>query len=280
MGQVLESSPIIYNNYAYSFMANTNVVENSNDRDLIIDSKLLKYSLSNASMETVCNFSDLSPRIGEGYVFSGNMLYFIGHDENPHRDDYGNITWTDVGGLDYLCSINLDNGDYKNYGNIYNVEDEFPSADVSGSSKILGVYNNTIYIGYSFLKDYNNISDWTLLNFEFNLDKKKITESELPYASFINNSTYVYYDKENDSTIVLDNDETFTISNYQADIYAPTYGGKMFTRDGFYNLTTGQKHTFSDETEYSLIAYYDNTYILRYNGASFVKLTEEELLAL
>ena len=163
LGMKLEPSPVMYDNYAYSFTANTKIIETPDGEELSINSSLQKVSLSNSEFETVCKFTDCTPRIREGYVLCNNLLYFIGYDENPHKDDYGGISYTNVGGEDYLCCINLDNGDYKNYGLICCVEDQYPTADTSGSAKLLGCYENKIYIGYSFLASEDG-DDWQLLS--------------------------------------------------------------------------------------------------------------------
>ena len=283
LGEQLEATPIMYNDYAYSFSANTQVIETPDGRELSISSKLRKVSLSNSEFEDVCKFTDCTPRIGEGYVLCDNLLYFIGHDENPHEDEYGNISYLSVGGKEYLCCINLENGDYKNYGLICYVEDKYPMADTSGSSKILGCYNKKIYIGYSFLKEESsadNSNKWQLLNYEFDLDTKTIKESELPYAAFIDDDFYVYYDKETESIVVLNNDKNYNIPDCVVDMYAPVYNGKMFTYDGFYDLSTLSKHDFpADDDKYKVITYYNGYYIITH-GSEFLKLTEEELLAL
>lgn len=280
LGMQLEPTPIMYNNYAYSFNANTQAIENPDGVELSINSSLQKVSLSNSEFKTVCKFTDCTPRIREGYLLCDNLLYFIGYDENPHKDDYGNISWLSVGGEDYLCCINLDNGDYKNYGLICYVEDQYPTADTSGSAKILGCYENKIYIGYSFLASEDD-DDWQLLSYEFDLDNKTIQESDLPYAAFINDDFYVYCDKETNITTILNHDKSYTIPDCRVDIYAPVYNGKMFTYHGFYDLATLSEHTFKtdDDLYYEVITYYNDCYILRY-GDKFLKLTEDELLSL
>lgn len=278
LSELLEPTPIMYNGYAYSFVTDTKIVEKSDGRELSINSKLQRVNMTNFEFEDFCEFSDCTPRIGEGYVLNDNLLYFIGHDENPHTNEYGDITWLSAGGNDYLCCINLDNSEFKNYGLICYVEDNYPTADNSSTAKILGYYNNKIYIGFSFLKDEQG--SWELLNFEFDVNSKSLTESELPYAAFINDNAYVYYDKKSNSTVVNYNNDIYNIKDCIVDIYAPVYNDKLFTRDGFYDLSKGIKHNFSEDAEYEVITYYDNSYVVMESSGNFIKLTEDELLAL
>ncbi len=272
----VDCAPVIYNNNAFFFISNADVVETKDERKLVIDSSLKKMNLSDFEIENVVSFSDVTVYNGEGCVLMNNYLYFVGCDENPNEDSYGNLSWSNVGGKNYLCCIDLDTGKYENLGLICDVEAEYPLADSTGTAKILGYYKGNICIGYSFKKEEEG--DWCLLSFKYDPETKKITENELPYASYIKDDTYVYC-KDNSLNAIIGDDE-YKFENCPQDIYTPVFNGKIFTRDSWYDLSDGSKHSLGEYIGCGVYAYYNDGYIIRNKNEKFIKLTEEELLAL
>lgn len=268
-------APVIYNDNAFFFVSNVDVVETKDERKLVIDSSLKKMNLSDFEIENVVSFNDVTVYNGEGCVLINNNLYFVGCDENPNEDSYGNLSWSNVGGKNYICCIDLDTGKYENLGLICDVEDEYPLADSTGTAKILGYYKGHICIGYSFMKEEGK---WSLLSFKYNPETKKITENELPYASYIKDDTYVYC-KDNSLIAIIGNDE-YKFENCPQDIYTPVFNEKIFTIDSWYDLSNGSEHSLGEYTGCGVYAYYNNGYIIQNKNNQFVKLTEEELLAL
>ena len=282
LANVVGTTPIFYNDSIYYFDYKANVKETTDDRIFYIESKLMKASLDSSETEVVCEFTDCTPN--DEYVLMDNALYFVGCDQNPQNDDYGNFTWSDVGGIDYLCSINLDTGKYINYGNICNVEDMYPAADSSSSSKILGCYKNKIYIGHSFLKEEpqaGKTNNWTLLNFEFDLKNQSIIKSNLPYPFYADNDTYVCYDREAKYFNVIYKDKELIIPSEHEIVNCTEFNGKLFMPSvgKWYDLSDCSEHSMGEYEGYDVIAYYDNSYILLYQGLT-AKITEEELLTL
>lgn len=283
--------PIFYNDYVYYFASNFGAVrETADGNEFYIESKLMKASLNSSSTETVCEFNDCVPRETGKYVLYGNELFFIGDNRGASADEYGNYDWGNTGGDFYLCSINLDTNEYINYGSVYEDDKQYDGAKNSRSSNINGIYNGTIYIAHAFVKDQSvdRLSDeyWTYVNFEFDLETKTWKESDLPYARFMNEDCYIYYDLNDKNVKVIYqekeysfdlgfNQMTFSSSN------ASELNGKLFfpSIGKWFDLSDSSEHSMGKYAEYDAVAYYDESYIL-INGGQQVKLSEEELYSL
>lgn len=283
-------APVLYNDFIYFFEYEADVCETTDGSEFYMESKLKKASLSSSETQTVCEFTDAVPRAGNGYILNGSELYFIAYDPDPYEDGYGGYSWASVGGRDYICSINLESGEYHNYGEVCYVENEYPSADNTASAKILGYYNGKMYIGYSFVKDYpdevtvDTELEWTLYNFTFDLETKELIESELPYSAFMNENSYAYYEDENHFT-VIDQGQTYHFEGIVNEVHVPVYNNKVFGLYSWFDLTDQSEHSlgkyaFSEDSEWELITYYNGYYIFKNPDCVFEKVSEEELLAL
>lgn len=286
----LGNTPVLYNQNVFFFTTKADVRETPDGSEFYMDTKLCKASLDSSAIKTVCTFHDAMPRDGEGYVLYGSELYFIAFDPDAKDDGFGGFPWSTSGGYDYLCSIDLDSGEYTNHGLICYVEDEYPSADNTATAKILGCDNEKLYIGYSFAKEYPQDYrgeydlDWVQYNFTFDFSEKEIKESSLPYAAYIDADTYVYYEDDAHFTVIRDG-EAQHLNGLVGEFYAPVFHGKVFGIWNWYDLSDGSEHSLgkyvtSDEDEWRCIAYYDGYYIFQRWNNEFVKLTEEELKAL
>lgn len=292
LSQVVGNAPIFYNDYVYYFTSNNGeIIETPDGRELFIESRLMKASLNSSETEIVCEFNDCAPTQGfPGYVLYGNELYFTADDLNPEEgiDGKGPGAWGNSGGYHFICSVNLDTGEYTNYGSIYDGDKEYDGADYSSGANISGVYNNTMYIAYNFVKDNEALQNgedlddiYTDLCFEFDFETKTWTESELPYSRYMNNDTYTYYSNEEkqlhviheNGELVVDSEYTITqMSEFNRKLFMP-YEGK------WYDLSDGSEHSMGEYTEYDVVGYHDDCYIL-IKGGKTAKLTEEELLVL
>lgn len=287
LAQNVGNKPIFYNNYIYYFESNGgNVRETSEGREFFIDSKLKKASLDSSEIEVVCEFNDCVPPDGyNGFVLQNGDLYFIGDDCNPVKDDYGGINWGNTGGYHYLCSINLDTGKYTNHGSIYDGDKEYEAAPYSSQGFISGVFNDKMFISYSFMKDLKELEDpesnFTVVNFEFDFSTKQWTKSTLPYSEFMTGNIYTYYDFESKKLIVIDNENKTEILFEYEPINFRIFNNKFFypLKQKWYDLSDLSEHTMGEYADYEAVGYYNNCYIL-VKGNNAVKLTEEELLAL
>ena len=287
----LGNTPVMYNNHAYFFGTKADVVEKKGKSEFHMESKLYRASLDSSTIEFICEFNDALVRDGEGYVLLGNKLYFIAFDPDAQDNGYGGFPWSTAGGYDYLCSIDLDSGNYTNHGLICYVEDEYPSADHTATAKILGCDNEQLYIGYSFAKWYPEHGDtgeedlqWEQYNFTFSFVTQELQQSNLPYAAYVDADYYIYYEDESHFT-VIQNGEARHFTGQISEISAPVYNGKIFGLQHWYDLADGSEHSLgkyivSDDDEWHCVAYYDGCYIFQQYTGTFEKLTEDELLSL
>ena len=284
-------NPVFYNDYVYFFSSNGgDVRETSDGREFYIDSYLKKASLDSSEIETVCKFN-YCPDVWDSYVVYNNELFFIVDDRGVTSDGYGAFSWGSSGGTFFLCSINLDNYEYKNYGSIYDGDKEYESSKYTRSSNITGVYDNKMYIEHSFVKDQsldsNSDDYWTFLNFEFDFETKTWKEAELPYTNYMNEDCYIYYDKESKNVKVIYQGKESEINpgidslmDFRLSQCSEFNGKVFFPGVGkWYDLSDSSEHSMGKYVEYEVIGYKDGSYIFLKGGAT-AKLTEEELLAL
>ena len=282
--------PIMYNDSIYFFESSCYVKENSNGRELIRDTKLMKTNLNSSSISVVCKFDDCCPtKSYDGYLLYDNFLYFVGDDMNPIKDDYGNLMFSNIGGVHYLCSINLINGEYKNHGSIYDGDKVFESASSTSTAHISGYYDGKMFIEYSFSdgsifnvdnsQHFEPLDYFTILNFEYDFDSEVMCISDLPHPSYMNEDTYVYSDYKNDTTTVIHQNNTYTIDDMDAGFYAREFNGNIFFYSCWYDLKTLTKHNMKKYEDYIPVAYYNNKYIFM-NGGRHKAFSESELLAL
>ncbi len=283
--------PVFYDGYVYYFASNGGAVKETSDGpEFYIDSSLMRASLDSSETETVCEFHDAVPKENGGYVLYNDELFFVADDRGANLDDFGNFDWGNSGGNFFLCSINLDTKEYKNYGSIYEKDKEYEGSEYSRSSNIYGIYNGKMYISHAFVKDQSVSPDsdeyWTFVNFEFDFETKTWVESELPPSRYMNEDCYIYYDYDdkNVKAIYQENEYEFelgfTAMDY-LDSRCSEFNGKLFfpSIGIWYDLTDMSEHSMGEYDEYDAVAYYDGSYIL-VNGAKTVKLSEEELLGL
>lgn len=297
LAQMVGNTPIFYNDYVYYFTSNGGDVKETPDgRDFFIDSKLWRASLDSSETEVVCEFTDCAPEEGyPDYVLYGNELYFTADDLNPTEglDGRGVGGWGTSGGYHFLCSINLDTGEYTNHGSIYDGDKQYDGAAYSSGADITGIYNDTMYLTYSFIKDNDVIQNtdhglpaFTCLYFEFDFETKTWKESTLQSGDMIyymSNDAYYYKDFDAKEThIVHPNGEIVLDVGEEAMSYGGTaHNGKFFfSAEGvWYDLSDGSEHSMGEYKEYDVVGYHDGCYILAKGGRT-AKITEEELLAL
>ncbi len=279
------NAPVLYNGYIYYFMSNPHVEEDSNGRKLVHDSMLMKASLDSSETEVFSKFSDSTPSatVNYGYQLVNNMLYFVGNDLNPTTDEYGVLSYSNSGGCHYLCSINLDTGEYKNYGSIYDGDKQYDFADNSSQANIGGWYNGKLYVVYGFIKEKppEDATDvYTFHNFEFAPETQTLTESSLPRASYMDNDTYVYCDKSKNEATVIDKGKTNTIPDCNASyVFTTICNNKLFTHDSWYDISDFSKHSLGKQSEFYSVTYYKEKYIF-IKGGKITSLSEDELLSL
>lgn len=286
-------TPILYGDYIYFFDSNNGDVRETPDgNEFYMDSMLKCVSMTTSEMEEIVYFDDCIPEYGyEGRFIIDNTLYFSGYDPEPVPDEYGNFFYGSAGGTHFLCSIDLDTGKYTNYGSIYDGDKQYEGAANSSTAKILGYYDSRLFIQYSFMKEKDGIEKiesgidardvFTVLNFEFDTATKTLKESELPPPSYMDDDTYVYSNYPENSSVVIDKGKTYNIDGVDVDLIGRSFNGKLFMYDCWYDITDGSKHSLGEYENWEILTVYDDCYIMiSDNRSKFVKLTEDELLAL
>lgn len=292
LARKIGNTPVFYNNYVYFFESNYGAVrETTNGQEFYIDSKLMKASLDSSEVDTVCEFHDAAPFNGDiALALNEDELFFVSDNCNPVKDDYGNYSWGNVGGIHYLSSVNLDTGVYTNYGSIYDGDKEYKGSEYSSSANIIGIYNNKLFINYAFIKDNDELQSienandlemlWTRINIEFDFRTKTLKESEMPFSLYVNNDIYTHYDYSTSSLKVNYKGTENDISCENPYFSLKECNGKLFfTEDSlFYDLDTMEKYDFGEYSKYDIMGYSDGNYIFA-NSRKAVKITEEELLS-
>ncbi len=281
--------PMITQDGIYFFKSNYGVKEEKNGkRNFYMNSELCKVSLESSEIETISNFKDCVPADTRGYVLHNNTIYFTADDMCPTLDEYGVISYSNIGGTHYLCSIELDSGKYTNYGSIYDGDKKLESARASSSAMIMGVYDEKLLVNYEFCKSYEDISEgiFTELMFEFDFDKKNLIESDIPTKPvFVDSDTIVYYDDSIKKCIIIDKSDEREL-DIEKVTCASVQNNKLFFRDDknqfalkWYDLSDLSEHNVKGMNCYMPVCMYNGSYILII-GDKTVKLTEEELLEL
>ena len=276
IAKIVGDTPMLTENGIYFFNTVVKVEElNSGERKQVINSKLCKVSLDSSEIEDVAEFHDCAPREYDGYVLYDNKIFFTADDLDPTEDEYGVIISQNVGGKHFICSIDLNNGEYINYGEIYSGE----NSEKDSAAIIEGLYDSKIIISYQYSLDPDSENN-NVLMFEFDPEKYTIKPIEMPMPSWVTADSITYYDDIKNKTVIMNKDET---KEYDITIgyVATTFNNKLFDCEngGWYDLNDMTKHNIKKYQNYMVIDYYDNCYIL-IQHTNTIKLTEEELLAL
>lgn len=289
VARIVGTCPIMLNKNIYYFEYNDDVIELKNsERKYHINSVFCKVSLDSSEVKKIVEFNDCVPNDSCGYLLYNNKIYFIGDNMNPQFDDYGSVTTSNIGGIHYLCSIDLNSGEYKNYGSIYDGDKEYEAANYSSAAEIMGLYNSKIIINYEFKKSFEDSSSpspWTEVIFEFDPETNVLSASNIPVKpSFVNENTVIYYDMKNKKTVIIKDNEKSEFNIFTGST-ASILNNKLFTNDKdsletiWYDLSDMSVHYVKNHIGFKAVSYYDNCYILTL-GNETIKLTEEELLEL
>lgn len=197
---------VIYNDCIYFFTAESAIEGEGKNTEYKILSMLNRCSLETGEIEELLEIPDLYCTYSVNMVLNGNMLYFTGSNGAYQFEDG---TWMDAGlGKQYLCSINLKNNTFENYGlindnkyvsnNVIITENSINA--VSDQVVISGVFNGEIYLYYQYVKDKNIVInaiennsdiDWEYEVKKFNSKDKSISIVTEQPPICLNNDWYV-----------------------------------------------------------------------------------------
>ncbi|MCM1219641.1 MAG: hypothetical protein NC548_34610, partial [Lachnospiraceae bacterium] len=294
IGKSIGDCPIIYDNYIYFFKSSQQIEEIGNgERELKINSKLCRASIDTSAIEDIVEFYDCVPRDYDGWLINDNIVWFTADDMNPVSDEYGNITYGNQGGTHFICSIDIDKKEYKNYGSVYDGDKEYEAASYSSSAQIKGIYDSKIMIRYEYAKKEPSFENSTLqqgevfnhrsileeLMFEFDIANKELLPVSLVEPAYVDEDTYVYTDSGTSYVITNGNNYEFKCDEMLSLLFI---NGKLFDylHGKWFDTVDKTEHSMGEYSDWTVYAYYDECYIIGKNNKEFRKLTEQELYSL
>ena len=271
--------PVIYGNNVYYFTHYEITGYNHGVPYMTMSSRLIRTSLNSFEPETVCSFTDAIPRKST-MILIGSKLYFSAYDPDVDDVKHNSLSNKSGGGYEYLCSIDLDSGEYRNYGSICYVENEYKNADNSSFSALTGAADGKIYITYEFMKDQAE-KDFTYYCFEFDTKTEKYARSGLPALLYAENELYVWLDTDSHKLHIMKSGKQYEFDYPYYTSSVKSSGDKLFLVDRWISLDDMKMHSLGNSSGKMIAAYYDGCYIISdVYYINFEKLTEQELLAL
>ncbi|WP_295214843.1 hypothetical protein [Ruminococcus sp.] len=305
----LSSSPMtfVYQDYVYWFTSDSQIVDSEDGKTQRVEvlTKCMRAALSTGEVETFVEIPDVFMNSQIDMVIVGNVLYIIGGEEY-HQEENG--IWAGYGrsGPQYLYTINLETAQAENHGRV----NDSPYAEynwsfggsVHSEVEIDGVYEGKIYMHYWYVDDPQLIMDavnnksffdaqkeipWQYENKCYDPKTGEMTVSDLPYAWWICDDTYVYL--EGDTFYVMDQDgNAVPAPNIQKNgSYDITFvNGKLWkcTSGGGFDPKTGEVISLAEPYTADgtwILDYVNDEYVVQYYDADyniqFDFVNEEEL---
>lgn len=300
--------PVVYQDCAYYFTQEQQIVEDGTQTKNQIHSCLMKADLHTGTITKILEFTDLEAVFNANVILEEKNLYFIAENGSISFDD-GGWSYSANSGPQYLCRINLENPALENLGQVNSENDidttffveDGCSYSVHGEVQIDGVYDGNIYMHYDYADSKDTVLEtiesgasedtipWNYRNFCYSLKDNTLLESDIPYASNIGDGQYLY-EAENQFYLASDNDTC--LQNITANtIFQPRIvNGKIFNSftsplkaydiasQKMDDILTEQYNTNNTE----VICYYDGSYIVKYIDENaeiaFDKVAENALL--
>lgn len=303
--------PIIYQDCVYYFTASNEVVDAEDGlfQTVEIDGNLNMASLKSGKTSLFVNIQNLDmSKITEAIVID-NILYVIGCYGAEQAND-GNWVYYAKGGAQYFCSINLDTGDFTNYGLVNDSPYAKNNVVKKGNSIfsfdddviIDGIYNDKIYMHYKFVKDQQELEgiidnskeesdiNWCYEVKCFDPTTKELSIIDLPPAKCINENNYIYQNAEGNYTI-MDSEGgcvTTSVLNTDHSVYLTFVNGKLWS-DGLnccFDVETQNIYEYNEkyvDSEAVVIDFVNDQYVVRYvtesGNMAFDMVSENNLIA-
>lgn len=293
--------PIIYNQKVYYFTGTHEIVdaEDGMSQTMEIKSILHQGDLLTGEVSNFSEISDLDMSTIQSAVVSDNMLYVIGSYGAYQMPD---STWayTPGSGKQYLVGIDLDNGEYSNFGLI----NDSPYAENSivveaggfysmgGDVDLAGVYQNKIWLQYRYTENQEDlleelhgggtVTEWKYEVKCFDPSTGTMTISNLPHSDCINENTYIYQDEDGQYQIIDADGNRTTADSIKAEYeLVVTYvNGKLWS-DGLnmcYDTASTETFRYADAYQNTMVLDNWNGAYLTYNGVSYAMASEDAFL--
>lgn len=297
---------VIHQDYVYWFSTDWEIVdsEDGKSQEPEILTKCMRAQISTGEVETFAEIEGVFMNSAIDMVIADDVLYIIGSYEMQQDEDG---TWWGAGrsGAQYLYSIDLQTAEVQNHGRVndspYAENSWMHGSSVFSEVQIDGIYNGKLYMHYQYVDDPQIMIDfinrnepeipddfpWLYENKCFDLETGEMTVSDLPYAWWIYDNTYVYL--EDDTFYVMDEsgDSVAAPNIKEDDIYNVTLvNDKLWkcTSGGGFDPKTGEEITLADKyTDFGawVMDYVNDRYVVQYFDEDykiqFDFVTEEEL---
>ena len=213
--------PVFDTEEAYYFIDDLPTIIDSDDenknQDLQLGTTLYSYNLSSNQEKKLFHINGDSSSSQHGWLLHDGKLYYVSNELSRNYDENGRIlSYSNVGGNMRLKSIQLNNGEITDYGNLYDIgalSFYYPGARYSASAIIKGIYNNRIYFDVFFVEA---VSD---------NENPPITRR---YVSYYDLATNSYYSKPQDyekidfgSAVFVSKDYLVIANEHQISVYNP-----------------------------------------------------------
>lgn len=298
LGKQVGVNPVIYNDYIYWFTSSVGFEETPEGHQFYMKSILYKAKLETSEIEKVCEFTDCTvDEWNSDFVLIGETLWFIGNDETPPPENIYDESWktsSETPGAHFMCSIDLNTGEYNNYGEVSRDYLESSQWTSCNFANLRGVYNGKLQIeiqyGSDKLMEYEYGKDdpseyFIHKNVEFDLETKSASVTERYFPILVRDNLYVGADLKPNGVsdlFITYNDKEFVIEDTDFNVFLA--GEKLFigSSNVFYDLSDFSQHKLPHaviDHEFSRAAYYEGSYIFINSKAQAIKLTEDELLS-
>ena len=288
--------PVIYNDSAYYFVNLSNTIHKENKLALELKTSVMKYDFNSIEFEKIAEISGANANSYGGGFLIGNEYYFLTYYGNPKYDEFGNLISSSSGGGGNLFAINLDTGDFTDYGEIFDYEElkkEYPSASLSTSIHLIGKMDSKLYIGVNFIKEeitqeMNEIGlvpSWSGFTYTFDLNTQEFNKINDEFSTCISNGYISYLLPKGDKYVIMLQDakdntilegpvvETFKTINIIND--------KIWYDSKCYDIKTKTEKRITDMNFGTAISVFNNYYIIKSedsNGrVAFEKIPCEEI---
>ncbi len=300
------TKPVIYHDMLYYFTCTSEVVDAGDGKstEYVVHAKCMQASLHTGEVKTFAEIENLNPTDNYSVVLIDDILYFLGSDSNARQDESG--AWSSgSGGKMWLCSLNLNTGDFANYG-LVNDSPYVDNSNLDNGSNhysfdsrvyITGYYQGKIYMWYKYVKDQQLLLDslrehdndifqvdgdddiWTYENKCFDIKTGKIETSDLPHASlrlssgdsdvytYMDNGTAYYMTADGESHQVTDID----IPAKADSIFIPTaVGGKLWFGWPINSICYDIESQQPRDIIYPLFQEDDNAEVIAYHDGKYI----------
>ncbi len=300
----------IYNDYLYWFNSEYKIAESADGKsqEAEIHTKCIRAALNTGELETFAEIDGVFMDSQIDLAIVGDTLYIIGSYQ-LHLNEDGTYDLASRSKAQYLYSLNLESADVKNHGQIndspYAENNWIHGVSVFSEVEIDGVYNDKLYMHYRYVKNpqdmidfleqdpfNNNISaselPWVYENKCLDLETGEINVSDLPYAWWIQDNTYIY--QEDETFFVMDKDGNSVAAGnmYENECYDFTFvNGKLWkcsSGNGF-DPEIGAEFILKDKYAHfgaAVMDFVNGQYIVQYydekNNLSFDHVSEEDLI--